>query len=184
MHSVISGGKFANGAQTGAFQYLFNQAGKSIGRMARAHKMQRLCEANPQCGTKIGVSGSITHPFYSIVASVSNWIMDEPLAPSGLSAGIHQNSASTRGSAQAGVDYASGIGAKFVGSIDVLDVGANPDTELTLVAGVGVRLYWENRQFVGFGFAAGAGASWMTRPVPVNVEVGATPLAVGAQWGN
>jgi RHS repeat-associated protein len=29
--SVISGGKFANGANTGAFQYLFNQAGRSCG---------------------------------------------------------------------------------------------------------------------------------------------------------
>jgi RHS repeat-associated protein len=30
--SKISGGKFANGAQTGAFQYLFNQAGESLKR--------------------------------------------------------------------------------------------------------------------------------------------------------
>jgi hypothetical protein len=31
--SVISGGKFANGAKTGAFQYLFNQAGNSLKNM-------------------------------------------------------------------------------------------------------------------------------------------------------
>jgi hypothetical protein len=31
--SVISGGKFANGAKTGAFQYLFNQVGNSLKNM-------------------------------------------------------------------------------------------------------------------------------------------------------
>jgi len=43
--SKISGGKFANGAQTGAFQYLFNQGGKYLKKKHAISAAKRLVEA-------------------------------------------------------------------------------------------------------------------------------------------
>jgi hypothetical protein len=44
--SKISGGKFANGAQTGAFQYLFNQVGKSTKNSGTCKASALVCTAN------------------------------------------------------------------------------------------------------------------------------------------
>ena len=137
-------------------------------------------------GYTIGISGSITHPLYSVLSSAANQIGDIPI-PTGLQGGIHVNATGDRagGSANAGFDYSSGIGARVVGSLDMIKIGAKPDTEFTLVIGFGARVYLQREQIVGFGFAAGAGASLLTKPLtqqPLNIEAGGELNVIEANW--
>jgi len=180
--SVISGGKFSNGAKTAAMQYLYNQAGKSIGRMAHAQRLRNACKANPSCGKQIGFSASVSHPLATIVATAVGLTTGEPL-PTGATAAVLQSSNTTSGQATGGVDYSTGLGAKLIASIDVIDQGANPNMEISLVVGLGVKLYFEDNNYVGLGFAAGAGASWLTRPRVTSVEMNVTPLSTEKKWG-
>ncbi|PKI02517.1 hypothetical protein [Glaciecola sp. 33A] len=52
--SKISGGKFANGAQTGAFQYLFNQIGKKVSREIAIRQAMRNLKETYKAGLQTG----------------------------------------------------------------------------------------------------------------------------------
>lgn len=83
-----------------------------------------------------------------------------------------------------GVEYAAGLGARMVWSIDVMDIGANPDGELSLVYGLGFRVYIQDGSMVGLGLAAGLGASFLTRyfaPRAINAEVSGS-LVERLEW--
>jgi hypothetical protein len=113
-------------------------------------------------------------------------MLDEPFLPTGISGGIWQNANGDEfgGALEAGVEYTAGIGSRIVGSLDVIEIGANPDMEFSLVIGVGVRLYYQNERFVGLGFAAGGGASMLTKPLTskaVNGEIGGS-LSKRVEW--
>ena len=179
--SGVGGVMFTNGAMTSAFQYSFNQGASS----KREKCTGRPCIHRGNNRMAVGISGSVTHPAYSLSASALNTATAEVVAPTGLSFSLLQEANAPHGAVEYGADFNSGLGARMLVSIDAIQAGSVVTSELSAVLGLGLRFYFSNDGLVGLGFAAGFGASSLTKPFTskaLNIEGGGSVPAQRFTW--
>jgi len=173
--SEISGGKFANGAVTGAFSRLFND---------EMHNNERDPESVSMVGIKrgplsVGVSADARIPGIGLVNMATQKLFDGavpiPSAISGSALLRHDTSGNiTRLNGGLSLDHEFGFQtAPYTATVDVLFCqSCNPTNSADLFLGFGGRAYFDSSGFVGFGLGGGFGQSILGRLFRPGVNVG------------